>query len=311
MNKLISIIVPVYNVEKYLSQCIKSVLNQSYTNWELILIDDGSPDNSPEICDYYAAHNKKIKVIHKKNGGLSSARNVGIDTAKGSYITFLDSDDYLHHDYLKIMLSYAIENDADIVQCDFSRVESDFSNFASKSIAYRKYNNHSIFLEGAAKIILCAKLYKTELWGSIRMPIGKINEDDFTTWKLYYNSYNIIVLSAQLYYYRVNPRSIMASQKKNIQLDFLQAYEERIHFFHNIQKHDLEMISRFQLSKSIFLKCCNSQMPKEVYLLLRRKFRENWHLLKKTSILGLKYKVLFYTFDKMPRLIIFLAKKYL
>lgn len=309
MNELISIIVPVYNVEKYLDHCINSVLNQSYTNWELILVDDGSPDGSPEICDRYALHNQKIKVIHKENGGLSSARNAGIDIATGDYITFLDSDDYLHSDYLKIMLSYAIEKNADIVQCDFSRVKSDIPNSSkNNSITYQIYDNHSIFLKGAAKIILCAKLYKKDLWGVVRMPIGKINEDDFTTWKLYYNSHKILVLSEKLYFYRVNPKSIMASQKKYIRLDFLQAYEERIQFFRSLQENDLEMVSRLQLTKSLFLKCCNSNISEETYSLLRERFCINWELLKSSSVVDYKYRALFYFFYRVPCLVLFFVK---
>ena len=121
---MISIIVPVYNVERYLARCVDSVLGQTYPSWELILVDDGSFDRSPAICDEYAGRDGRIKVVHKKNGGLSSARNVGLDMMRGEYVTFLDSDDYWHPCYLEILLNFVEEKQADIAQCDFVRGDS-------------------------------------------------------------------------------------------------------------------------------------------------------------------------------------------
>ena len=123
MNRpLVSIIVPCYKVEQYLPVCIESVLGQTYDNWELILVDDGSPDRSGEICDQYAAKDKRINVIHKPNGGLSSARNAGLDMMNGEYVTFLDSDDFWHKDYLRVMMKHIDDEKADIVQCGFLQV---------------------------------------------------------------------------------------------------------------------------------------------------------------------------------------------
>ena len=124
MNSLISIIVPVYKVEQYLPTCIESVQKQSYFNWELILVDDGSPDVCPQICEEYANHDDRIKVIHKENGRVAKARNAALRVAKGEYITFLDGDDYLHKDYLKIMLGIITSKQVDIVQCSFVRGEA-------------------------------------------------------------------------------------------------------------------------------------------------------------------------------------------
>lgn len=118
---LVSIIVPCYKVEQYLPNCIESILSQSYTNWELILVDDGSPDNCGNICDDYAVKDNRIKVVHKQNGGLSSARNAGMKVMNGEYVTFLDSDDFLHKDALHILVNQANKYDAQIVQCDFVR----------------------------------------------------------------------------------------------------------------------------------------------------------------------------------------------
>ena len=114
MDKLISVIVPIYNVEEYLNECVDSILNQTYKNLEIILVDDGSTDKSGIICDDYAKIDSRIKVIHKKNGGLSDARNVGIDRALGEFIIFIDSDDYIDHSMCEILLAYASKYDVDI-----------------------------------------------------------------------------------------------------------------------------------------------------------------------------------------------------
>ena len=302
MDNLISIIVPVYNVEKFLEHCINSVINQTYTNWELILINDGSQDSSPEICNQYALLNEKIKVIHKSNGGLSSARNAGIEVAHGDYITFLDSDDFWHPDYLKTLLSYSVKHNADIVQCNFLRVNSDFSGVKERSLICKLYDNHSVFVQEAANIIVWAKLYKRSLWDNIRIPEGKINEDDFTTWKLYYKSNVIVVITSPLYFYRINPLSIMSKQKKELRLDFTEAYNERILFFKSNGDRILERCSRLQFAKSLFLACSNKNISKEKYSHLRTLFIENWLELKRISGMNFKYIVLFTSFLKIPQL---------
>ena len=124
-NPLISIIIPVYNVEKYLSECIESVINQTYKNLEIILVNDGSTDSCPQICEEYAAKDNRIKVIHKKNGGLSDARNIGLKQATGALISFVDSDDLLSLDFCQRLLDALIESDADIVECDFVKFEEE------------------------------------------------------------------------------------------------------------------------------------------------------------------------------------------
>jgi len=119
----ISVIVPVYNVEKYLAKCIDSILAQTFTDFECILINDGSPDNSPAICDEYAKKDERMKVIHKENGGVSSARNTGLDIAQGEWITFADSDDWVDENYLELMYSNAIKNNCDLSICGFKSVD--------------------------------------------------------------------------------------------------------------------------------------------------------------------------------------------
>lgn len=230
-NYLISIIVPVYNVEKFLSRCVDSILTQTYQNWELILVDDGSPDSSPAICDEYASRDSRIKVIHKKNGGQAEARNRGMDIATGDYIMFVDSDDYVHPNMLKTMLDVAIHEGADIVQCSYLQGDADIFPQISERKTLHTFDNHSIFSSTKQKIILWAKLYKKSLWNGIRIPVGIYYEDDASTWQLYYKSNKIVVLDIPYYYYYANQGGTMAMHRKNTSLDFIKIYKERISFF--------------------------------------------------------------------------------
>ncbi len=132
-NDLISVIVPVYNVEKYLDRCVESIVNQTYTNLEIILVDDGSPDNCPKMCDDWAKKDNRIKVIHKENGGVSSARNIGLDNALGKYIAFCDPDDLIHPQMYEVLYKFAKDNDAECVVCNFENF-SDFNNIKVQDI---------------------------------------------------------------------------------------------------------------------------------------------------------------------------------
>lgn len=250
---LVSVIVPCYKVEQYLPNCIESVIHQTYDNWELILVDDGSPDACGKICDNYGQHDERIKVIHKKNGGLSSARNAGMKVMTGTYVTFLDSDDFLHPEALKIIVCYALEKNADIVQCGFVRGSETHFPIWRESEKVQEYNNHSIFTKFLAKIIVWAKLYKRELLDGITMPEGIINEDDWTTWKIYYRAKNILVTNRPLYYYTINPNSIMGTAKKKPDTTYYGAYDERIDFFLHKGEKDLEDVRAF----SFVSHCCS------------------------------------------------------
>ena len=296
----VSIIVPCYNVEKYLSNCINSIINQSYKQWELILVNDGSQDGSGKICDDAAKIDNRIKVIHKPNGGLSSARNVGLDIMTGEYVSFLDSDDFWHKDYLKNLMRFINEENADIAQCNFIRgIDTTFPKI-DKNIKVSYYNNHSIFIKEAAKIIMCCKIYKASLFEDIRMPVGLINEDDWTTWKLYYKAKKIAVTNQPLYYYTINPNSIMGTNRKKTDLKYFGAYEERINFFLEKKEEDLEHISRLQFCKSLFLLYSNPMLTKNEAINILNKFKDNWRIISKSPYINIKYKLLFMFFCICP-----------
>ena len=299
---LVSVIVPCYKVEKYLPNCIESVIHQTYNNWELILVDDGSPDNCGKICDVYVAKDGRIKVINKANGGLSSARNAGMKIMTGDYVTFLDSDDFLHKDALYTLVCYAEKHSAEIVQCDFIRGSVTLFPDWDGEEKIAVFDNHTVFTEFAAKIIVCGKLYKREILDGITMPEGIINEDDWTTWKLYYRANKIVVTNRPLYYYTVNPNSIMSAAKKKPDTTYYGAYDERIAFFKERGEKGLEDVSRMQFCKSLLLSYSNSQLTEAQRKEILRRFKENWKELRMSSVVPLLFKVLFFGFILCPQL---------
>lgn len=238
----ISIIVPVYNVEKYLSKCIDSLIQQTFKSYEIILVNDGSQDNSGRICDKYRLLDSRITVIHKENGGLSSARNAGLGVAKGEYIAFVDSDDWVNSDMYEVLYNYGKEYNADIVQCGYKIVfnENEVNNNIIKD-EVEFYNNieaiQKIYSEDNVEFTVSwNKIYKSELFKEIRFPNGKIHEDEYTTYKLMFKCEKIVRVKGEYYYYRQVPESIMNSKYNKKRLDILDALEERSEYFKGIDR---------------------------------------------------------------------------
>ena len=261
---LISIIVPIYNVEKYLCKCIDSLINQSEKRIEIILVDDGSSDNCGAICDSYEKKDNRIKVIHKENGGLSSARNAGLDIAKGEYIGFVDSDDWIEIDMYKILFDFAIKYDADIVYSNFKKVysENEVHNIVDSNKVYVFERNealNNIYTElGIHTVVSWNKLYKRSLFNKIRFPDGHIHEDVYTTHKLLNISNKVVYIDKTLYYYRQNESSITNSSFSEKNLDYLYALHERLDFAKNIENKIFynNTIQRYCLClKGYYLKC--------------------------------------------------------
>lgn len=225
---MVSVIIPIYNVEKYLSECIESVINQTYSDLEIILVNDGSTDNCRDICERYKRKDSRIKLVHKNNGGLSSARNAGIDVANGDYYTFIDSDDYIMSDMIE-QLVYAIQStDTDISICCKADDTSKFDKGIQKKIEVLTKEETLKCILTEKKILTSAwgKLYKNNLFNAIRYPNGKIYEDLGTTYKLVELSKKIAYVDAKKYYYRTNIESITKSNFTNRQLDYFIIAEE-------------------------------------------------------------------------------------
>lgn len=215
-NKLISVVVPVYNVDKYLSICVNSILSQTFRELDIILVDDGSTDNSYQICEKFAASDKRIRVIHQQNKGLSGARNAGLDIVRGEYVFLVDSDDFITNDIIERMLEVALKTEADIVVCNNIRCSE---NDNRDTVYIPEHSDEIIQLTGSDKIKsfltksdikVCAwgKLYKSSLFKSIRYPEGRYHEDNFTTYKLVDLAQKITIIQQIGYIYRNTSTSI-------------------------------------------------------------------------------------------------------
>ncbi len=246
MNDLVSVIVPVYKVENYLCNCIESILNQTYGNMEIILVDDGSPDGCGRICDEYTKKDNRIRVIHKENGGLSDARNAGIEIATGKYIVFIDSDDVVHRRMIEFLYNGIVKDKADISVCAFKKVQAVddifFPDICNPHMAVIEENDDKTeyFFESNYEEFTVAwnKMYPIEYFEKIRFPKGKIHEDEFTTYKLLEKANRIIFIKEPLYFYIQRGDSIMGETFNEKRLMRLDAYLERMEHYRNISKYD-------------------------------------------------------------------------
>ena len=225
---LVSVVVPVYNVESYVRECIDSLIRQTHTNIEIILIDDGSTDNSGLICEEYAADDARIKVFHKENGGLSSARNSGIAIMSGEYCCFVDSDDMVADSYIERLLHAAEESCSDITACSYTR---EIDELGDKNLQDNiEVDPHKalefIFSEKTMTTSAWGKLYRTELWSSIRFPEGYIYEDYATIYKIILKANKITIIPWKLVYYRPNPQSITGTQFYPKRMQYFEITEE-------------------------------------------------------------------------------------
>ena len=237
-NDHIYVIAPIYKVEPYLRRCVDSILNQTYQNFKLILVDDGSPDKCGAICDEYASRDERIHVIHQDNGGLSSARNTGIGYAfahgdpEKDWVSFIDSDDFVHPRYLEYLYRAARETGSDISSCGYVRTsESEIPDeeppFSCTSISPELFWQK----DRTNALIAPAKLYRLTYFTAIRFPVGKLHEDEFTTYRALFACDQIVVLKHPMYYYYFNSASITHSEWNPRRLDGLDALEAQMDYF--------------------------------------------------------------------------------
>lgn len=287
MNKLISIIVPIYKVENYLKRCIDSILNQTYTNLEIILVDDGSPDNCGIICDEYAKQDCRVKVIHKKNGGLSDARNCGIKVSTGEYLIFVDSDDYILKNMCETLLKNALENNADIVSCNFKEVylngqekinkqsqNQQISIVSNAEAIYRYFVKNDLDMN-----VVWNKIYKKNIFlgdNKIEFPVGRLHEDDFTVYKLYYYANKVVIINDILYNYFKREESITGNFSRRNIFDKIDAVIEQYNFFED-KENDLKDMTKIRCIDSyVFLLKLKNKM-----LLNERILNKKFFVLKK------------------------------
>ncbi|MBC5624031.1 glycosyltransferase [Clostridium sp. NSJ-49] len=302
----ISIIVPIYNVELYVERCIESILNQSLSDFDLILVDDGSTDKSGEICEGYAKKDSRIQVIHKKNGGLSSARNAGIEIAQGKYIAFVDGDDFIHKDMYKILYDKIIQNDSDIVICEFKKVynKTDVIDTIENTKSIELNNIDALHMlysdKGAEFTVAWNKIYKKELFDEVRYEEGKIHEDEFIAHKLLYKAQKITYVSKQLYNYIQREDSIINSKFNIKKLDAVYAFNERKLFFKNIKNKELQYKAEYNYVKYFFENYYKAKrniecIDEELYR-LKKNFRESIYTLLKNPYFNYKEKLAWIVF---------------
>ena len=216
---LVSVVVPIYKVERYLDACVQSVVDQTYTNLEILLVDDGSPDSCPAMCDAWAAKDDRIKALHKQNGGLADARNYGIDRATGDYIYCLDSDDWIANDLIETTVDKAVATDSDMVVFVYrwtnedgtqTRISQDAQRFPSEG---RRTSDEALKLLWGNEVqnFAWSFLARKEVYDGVRYPTGMLMEDVGTTYRLFGNAAHVYFLPRELYFYRIRPNSILSS----------------------------------------------------------------------------------------------------
>lgn len=252
---MISVIVPVYKVEKYLDQCVASIVSQSFSDLEIILVDDGSPDNCPAMCDNWAKRDSRIRVIHKENGGLSDARNAGVTAAKGSFIGFVDSDDITPPDMYQVLFSLMEQDDSDIAACGIKQFW-DKNTPPHRMTSSGKYSFtteealHELILERHLKQPVWYKLYRRTTIINIPFPVGKYHEDVFWSYQAIGAARRVSVVDFPCYLYRQHPNSIMGSPYSLSHLDSLDALDAQVTY---MQKHFPNLVP---LAVSTFVGCC-------------------------------------------------------
>ena len=277
-NNLISVIVPVYQCEEYLSRCLDSILNQTYSMLEIILIDDGSTDQSSAICDEYGKHDKRVKVIHQRNKGVSAARNQGLDIACGDYITFVDSDEYIEPEMYEQMLEKANRFSCDVVMCDCVKDFSDHSSIYTHSIRggyydYEQLKNeyypHLLMMEDVeypATISNCLMLFKSEICNTRYIEGVRFSEDLLFGAQLMYNARSFYYMKGETYYhYVMNDNSATHQFTKDKWNDYLILYDEAKRYFLQIEefsfRNQLDLMLLFLVYNSVGNICGTKCLP--------------------------------------------------
>lgn len=267
METAISVIVPVYRVEKYLPACIDSILNQTFTDFELILVDDGSPDRCPEICDETAKRDARVRVIHQANQGLSAARNAGIEAARGAWLSFVDSDDFLAPDFLETLHDAAVRGGADCALCGVQLTDEAGEKIGQPlSVADGVRTGRSI-LETLCRapeipyLVVWNKLYRRDVFQTLRYPVGMQNEDTYLAAELFDTVQTVICVSKPMYFYRQRADSIMYTAVTTRNLDEMWAFE---HCFAYFEARGLEALMP-DAEKKMFAKLTGVyyRLPKE------------------------------------------------
>lgn len=259
--ELLSVIVAIYNVQDWLERCVRSILEQTWSNLEIILVDDGSTDGCPALCDRFAREDSRVRVIHKENGGLSDARNAGIEAAEGTYIAFVDGDDWIDRQMYQAMITALEEEDADLCACSYKRIRRDgvMDPSTGKRTVWEGQDMLAAFLmekdEYQIQNSAWNKVYKRKLLGELRFPKGKLYEDIVFTTKLLARIRKGVYLDQAFYNYVIDREGSIMNRgiKKSIFTDQIPAYEEKEAFLREIGRDDLADVHRYFFYKRLLI----------------------------------------------------------
>ena len=324
MDPLVSIIIPVYNVEKYLDKCIASVVNQTYTNLEIILVDDGSPDNCPAICNEWQAKDNRIKVIHQENGGLSKARNEGLKIATGEFIGFVDSDDWIEPEMYETLLTALLESKADIAVCnyqvEYEKIKNTIPSTKTKDI--RHYTAEEVLkliftIRGFIRTVVWNKLYKRILLVNNLFPEGKIYEDNYWTPKVIGGATLILTIDSSFYHYLY--------REKSLSHDICNLYQRLLNKFEMVEKRIKYIHEYYPSLENLAIVCYQSycyQKYIEVSLkcnqldrngIIRRMIHDNfckWSWYKNIILGNYRFGIVYLLFRYFPSLIPLISSIY-
>lgn len=321
MNDLISIIVPIYNIELYINRCVESIVNQIYKNLEIILVDDGSNDKSGDICDDWVKVDSRIKVIHKKNGGLSDARNAGLDIAKGDYIAFVDGDDFIDANMYQDMLNFFKKYNCDVCVCGICKIE-DGKEFITRPYRYldkrfKVLNNEEALVEllnDKIDVSSCNKLYKREIVEDLRFPYGITNEDFALMYKYFFKSKQVIIINKNYYKYIQRDESITTTKFNERQFD---KYYNCLNMVKFIQKkipnlldvaHEYLWYQTFCLLKKVYVDNLYKSYHKHI-IVMRKTLKNDFLKILFNKKIGIKVKLMYICIGWSPKLYMFIHNK--
>lgn len=294
----ISVIVPVYNTEKYLRECLNSLCRQTLEEIQIILVDDGSQDKSGQICQEYAGEDTRIQVIHKKNGGLSDARNAGIRVASAKYIGFVDSDDSVDANFFEELYELILQTDADIAVGGIKHVTDEGKLLTARSVEKEKsLDRHDgmqeLLFSKRISNSVCNKLFKKHLFEGISFPVGKLYEDEYVTYRLFHKAKKSVMTNTVFYYYRSNPDSITHRKFSPQELDRILASEIKIQFCQENYPDLIHYAQYYMVYDCVHILMKMEQYEKQYDKLIRNNIRKYWTVyVKETKSLAAKLFVI-------------------
>ena len=301
--KLLSVIIPVYNVKPYLEKCVESIVDQTYHNLQIILVDDGSTDGSQTICDELAQKDSRIVVIHKENGGLSTARNVGMDRAKGDYIAFVDSDDWLERNMYEVLINQLEAHDADLVACSFYECKGDEKKAVGDSKNISVFNTEEIFInKNQLRFLVWNKVFRRSFVEKLRFVPGQVYEDFHFCRQVFLKTKQLIYLDVPFYDYRISrPGNTNSSFKPGRMCIFgeFDALISDLTELHYDKARVAMIIYALEFYRRLYKEACELNASADIKEKIRKNFVKYYGICKKENIKLAKGLYLFYFFPNI------------